>query len=531
MLLKQIVQHGKEDIKMKKQSRFLAMLVFIFPVLFITAQYAYAAQSRTIDYMPRDQELEMEHQSFAPEVIIKEVDCANGMNDANLKHSRCVACMDLKDRCPDCCLDITDAADRKTVCKDFTDNINDHPMVFEPATCAAVNDCLTDNPPPSPDTNYSDYADYCTDPAIPGCQRLGCPSGEPASAGHGHGGGANCAPEVDSDGNPTGNYVCDTNGINDLEDSGCPANAGSGFSDCDSINPKYVRSPLPDADCPPGIGHPCFQYQLSAGLRNCITTCQTAANDNETAAKDLDCCRKDSGVCGNPGSPLTGLYADRPGYQNNCTNNDSCEERAAWLECQDGHTVTPDFCCDNLTWPDCIGFENTLNTLLNGMVNGTSTNCFSNISDGFSYDFVAKSNERLMVIWQVQATPEYFYCGSGAACTPAQELTADFPSTGPTPNTYFYTTVKVYDVTNGAEVEVYPNPPVSDAVVNQRSFSNAFTIFAAVSTGKTGNPPVSILTQGHQYRVRLYYLIAPLPNYVLRSKIKDLQLVIMRVRE
>jgi hypothetical protein len=168
------------------------------------------------------------------------------------------------------------------------------------------------------------------------------------------------------------------------------------------------------------------------------------------------------------------------------------------------------------------------------MVSGSSTDCFSDISNSFIYDFVAKSNERIMMIWQVQASPEYLYCGSSSDCTPAQEAAAvgmaDLPGGGIEPSTYFYTTVKIFDITNGTEVEVYPGT-TSDAVVNQRSFTNAFTIYAAAATNMTGTPPTSILTQGHRYRIRLYYLLAPLPNYVLRSKISDLQLVIMRVRE
>ena len=84
--------------------------------------------------------------------------------------------------------------------------------------------------------------------------------------------------------------------------------------------------------------------------------------------------------------------------------------------------------------------------------------------------------------------------------------------------------ITIYDVTNGAPGErIYPVD--QGAVIYQKDFVNAFTTFAAAATGK------NLLEQGHKYRVRLQYLLAPVPGYQLTSNVSDLQLIIVRARE
>ncbi len=311
---------------------------------------------------------------------------------------------------------------------------------------------------------------------------------------------------------------------------------------------------MDDASCPTGYTH-CWEYKLTNGvnsdrnLSGCISACQAAANLQEQSAKNLDCCNRDSSVCCNDALCMYGINdtgtapRKRPGYQNNC-NDDACtgrplteDDRIHWKECQPGKNTVPSFCCDDLTPADCINYTTALDKLLGGMTSGGAFGCFGDISkagDELVYDFVAKSNEKLMVIWQATLSPEYFYCGSSSACTADQENAAaalpTLPSTGTEPNTYFYTIVKIFDLTaDGAEV--YPGTN-ADTVMNQRSFVSTFSVFAAIATGnQKADPTKSIFQQGHKYRVKLYYLMAPLGNYVLRSKVSQTQLIVMRLRE
>ncbi len=529
---------------MKNKIQISLIFLFILSGFLFVARFSYAARARSIDYIPRDQELATTEKNYTTPYVLSESDCSNFLLELNTKISRCYDCQQLKTNCSDCCIDMTTGA-RKTKCKDLTDSAQ--APIFQPIAgdtnsrkaCAVVKACqddlLIDRPetdPGSTGQSYTDFKDYCFDSSlvtgIPGCQAKGCPdsSGEPKQSSW-----TNRCQGPDTN----GTFICNDEDIDELASEGCDP-SGSAVTDCATLNPKYIITAIPDDDCPPSYIH-CWEYKLRDELKNCISACQAAAAFQEKSAKDLDCCNRDSNICESSPGSIVGLNAARPGYQENCRNDDACSDRVNWPECQPGADTIPSFCCDNLTAGNCIEFSQLRDDAINAMATGTSFGCFGDISklgDAFTYEFVAKSNEKLMVIWQVQTSPEYFYCGSSAACTSTQEASASamasLPSTGTAPNTYFYTLIKIFDMSDGNQ-EVYPYP-YADTVMNQKSFTAAFSVFAAIATGKDNAiVPQSIFKQGHKYQIKLYYLIAPLSNYVLRSKISHLQFMVLRTRE
>ncbi|MFH0918011.1 MAG: hypothetical protein V1830_02645 [Candidatus Omnitrophota bacterium] len=541
----------KSQPKFKSKVKFTLLLLFILFSFLTVVRFSYAAKTRSIDYLPRDQELSIKEKNYAPPYTLDESTC-DKLLDLNTKISRCYNCMLLKLQCSDCCINMVPPASRKTKCQNLIDSAQN--PIFQPIDgdpdlrkeCEVVADCFppAKADPGSTDQSYINFKNYCADNSVPGCQAKGCPesSGTPKQESS-----DKCEPSITK----PGAFVCNTPDIDELEDEGCKP-TGNAVKDCTTLkkspsvdlfgvidNGMYTITPMDDSDCPSSGGYTkCWEYQLTTGLASCISNCQSKTASQEESIKDLDCCRRDSDICEKTPGSIVGLNAPRPGYQNNCTNDDACLQRVDWLECQPGKDTVPSFCCDKLSADDCVGFSQQRDHLLEDMTAGTELGCFNDISrpgDDFAYEFVAKSNEKLMVIWQVQAAPEYYYCGSGTPCTLAQENNAKamltLPSTGAAPNTYFYTLVKIFDVTDGKNTEVYPHP-YADTIMNQKSFVASFSVFAAIATGyDTDTPPKSIFKQGHKYRIKLYYLIAPLSNYVLRSKVSQFQFVVLRARE
>lgn len=542
---------------LKNKNLILLICLFIFAGFLFMLKFSYAAKAISVDYMPRDQELVTTEKNYATAYNLSESDCGAYIADLNSKIARCNYCLQLKNLCTDCCINM--GTPRSTKCAQAVTDANSHPKNFQPIAgdpdarkaCTNVSACesnlLTNKPetdPGSTDTTYTNYKTYCTGVDIPGCQKLGCPdlAGWPK-----HHGSTKCQETVTL----PGGFICNDGDIDELDDNGCLPTGTVIPADCNSYahapvavpgptpdvwnNGLYIITKMDDADCPTGGYTQCWDYRRTNDLNYCLNECQIQTLDQEGTAKALDCCKRDSSICESSPGSIVGLNATRPGYQNNCTNDDACLERINWAECLTD--PTDDFCCDNLTPTDCIDLSQEKDGLFDAMVAGTSLGCFGDISksgDEFSYEFVAKSNEKLMIIWQVQTSPEYFYCGSDDDCTVTQENTAaamaTLPSTGTAPDTYFYTLVKIFDESDG-DKEVYPHP-YADTIMNQKSFAAAFSVFAAVATGKDdATPAKSIFKQGHKYKVKLYYLIAPLNNYVLRSKISQLQLLVLRIRE
>jgi len=509
-------------------------------VVFLFCPHFTFAKNTVIDYIPRDQEyIKVDKDYSSSPYVLGESSCSV-LETLNTKASKCLRCLHIKDLCPDCCLITTGT--RKTQCKDYAALLPSVVAPFQPSDggtyrerCSQVDSCVTTTGESAgaTDKGYSDYKTYCSGGSVSGCQAKGCPTTEP-------GGLAKCTASS------ANTWVCDQPGIQDLKYPGCvPANK-SGVVDCyNNYSGKfYSISPSPSS---PGS----YIYTVNPDFIKCIGSCNTAANGYEGVFKAYDCCRYDNSICCQDVGCMRGhdntvdpSLVVRPGYQNNCTGSDSdpssaCGERINWPECQIGSTV-PALCCDKLTNDDCAIFSGDMNTLVNCLARGAAScdlpsgttvpcsSCFNDISksdDELEYEFVAKSNERLLVIWQVQATPEYCKADTAdpSSCSPTSSW-----EVGDAPDTSFYTTIKIFD---DSGTEIYPG---SNAVpvLNQRSFIADFSILGAIATGMDNStPPKSIFKQGQRYRVKLYYLLTPLSNYVLRATVNHSQFIILRIRE
>ncbi|MFA5276694.1 MAG: hypothetical protein WC417_07375 [Candidatus Omnitrophota bacterium] len=529
---------------MRNRIILILILASIFCIPLSVVKSIYAAQKRAISYIPRDQELVIKSYDGDP-YVLDESKCA-ALIDLSVKLARCNRCLELKDLCRDCCINMTAGA-RKTKCSDLKDSIKT--QVFQPSDvstatereiCQKVRDCVpaigvnlgtteTTETVYTPDFNA--FKDYCssTNTEVPGCQNMGCPSDEPGDGSSTF----KCVKSGD-------NWICNQDGIQDLKYPGCVPASKSGVDDCyTSYHGNFYTTinKLPPDTCKAysalGGGSDCWEYIVNPDLINCMGRCNTGASDYERSFKAVDCCNHDKDVCCKAdsgctlGQASTDTATIRPGYQNNCANDQACKDRITWTECQPGKDTTPSFCCDNLGSADCIEISRQIDAIIKGKNFG----CFSDISnksgEEFKYEFVAKSNEKLMVIWQVQTSPEY--CEADPDNLDACKDPPSSPAIEP-PNTYFYTLIKIFDLSNGGQ-EIYP-APYADSVMNQKSFTAAFSVFAAIATGMdNSSPPKSIFQQGHRYQVKLYYLIAPLSKYVLRSTISKLQFIILRVRE
>jgi len=282
--------------------------------------------------------------------------------------------------------------------------------------------------------------------------------------------------------------------------------------------------------CPATVGAPCFVYTKTPALQGLIDSCPGVADVQELAEKTLNCCLQDSNICSKAGSSdLVGVIGARPGYNNNCSDN-YCIARVNWPECSP-NSADP-LCCDNLTNVECAGFIRDFEDGVFARCSTIGNNyCPDDIAppvpgdpaSEFKYEFVAKSNEKVMVIYQIKASPDSDYTGPPGYADIAQNVS------------YFYTLVKIFDVTNagtGIGTEVYPNSIESgiQTIINQKAFTGEFSIFSAIAADKD-SAGKSIFKQGHKYRIKLYYLLAPLDYYTITTTIKYLQFTILRIRE
>ncbi|MCU0665697.1 MAG: hypothetical protein MUF05_01200 [Candidatus Omnitrophica bacterium] len=512
---------------------FLAGL--LVSLLCVTLLYA---RDRKIDYIPRDQQLVTVDKDYSfASYYLDESDNLD-LEEINRKLSRCLECIDIKATCPDCCVAIS--PNRETKIEDFIAAVP--VMPFQPSgewdersRCFEVSRCQeqeianyhnvssTDN---LTDTQYRVFKEYCSGSSIGPCQSKGCPSDEPDSGGW----SGKCARSDDGKG-----WICDRNDIRDLKYKGCrPANK-SGVEDCyKEYSGKFytdVSLDLGEEFCISKIGEKqCYKYTPNQKFLDCADDCRNKSAIYESAYKDYNCHIFDSDICCQGSSCMYGVNHEngdtiRPGYNNNC-NNSSCISRVDWPECQP--TATPkqkELCCDTMTGETCADFLKEKDLILDEMIRGVRSSAFEDISkpgEEFVYEFVAKSNERLMIIYLVQASPEF--CEAKA---PGSGECKGAWGTDKPPATSFYTMVKMYDMSDNGK-EVYPGS--REVIINQKSFQGAFSIYSAIATPVDGDGK-SILQQGHNYKVKINYLLAPLPDYVLRAKISHLQFIILRTRE
>jgi len=211
---------------------------------------------------------------------------------------------------------------------------------------------------------------------------------------------------------------------------------------------------------------PCNQPQPS-DFHDCIERCNNYTNDYDTCFNRRECCRQ--AVCGAGGFAA---HCDGP----------SCEELVNRPACDN---LTPEICADLAEqYTQCI------------LAGGACSNCFQEIDHNFSSRFVARSRQAMTIIWQIATHPPHLENRS----------------------TYFFTKVKLFRVSDGAQIH--------ESMVHQKDLGAAFSIFCSTHI------PSDTLEPGEAYEARVYYYLAPLPDMPpLRVDVLSLRLILVRTRE
>ena len=154
--------------KLKNSIAIFLIFLFIICGFLLVAKFSYAAKLKSIDYMPRDQELNIAEKNYTTAYNLNESSCAELIN-LNTKIARCNDCMQLKAQCSDCC--INSALPRKTKCQDLADP-GLHPLspIFQPISghsderkaCQEVANCVppSKTDPGSTDFSYTNFKNY-----------------------------------------------------------------------------------------------------------------------------------------------------------------------------------------------------------------------------------------------------------------------------------------------------------------------------------------------------------------------------------
>ncbi len=431
------------------------------------------SQSRVVDYLPREETLQYVKTASTYTRSLSGISCS-AANDLLNKKNRCEQCMQLKSQCPDCCLnsDYTalkcSAADDPALYSCTSDGRNCAMDQIFASPCAAAFNC----PGQSQATN-------CATNDIPYCVELGCPSGEPAVPSGNH-----CVRDtLDST-----VWICKHNDPDARPKIPCVFKPNT-VPDCAALSdPAYT---IAEVSCPAALpGSKCYAYRQTPALTTCLSACTNFARAQERYKKNVYCCQKD--VC------CAQMGCRSVGYIEHCST-DTCRARVNWAECQPA-TLDPELCCNRLTPDRCAEWVNELTACAQGGVNGACSSCYREIDSSFNYSFVAKSNEKMVIIWGAEASPSYT------------------PSASPSPNTFFYTLVKVIQADTGAVVH--------QSITHESTFANAFSILS--STVVNG---ADVFYPGKRYYVRLYYFMPVLNGYTLSTTVSSMELIVLRIRE
>ncbi len=483
---------------MKSNLRVTRNIGVIFFVLVMSLNAAYAG---SLSYLPRDEKLDEVVTPAGYSMVLSGAACS-ATTDLVTEISRCQRCLDIQQRCPLCCLKNDHSAKKCTVADDPAlydchvnigmANVTCTNMPFDGSSCGAVGSC--------PTTSWLTNCNV----TIPGCQRKGCIGDAMPQLSFPdeciNNVGLNITTSVminNTTVNMTGSYsnistaqwICSRNKNNAAPSMGC--NPLTTVCDCTGLpTPLYKIADL-GTDCPDGFNHThCWGYDAKQNLTDCIQGCTDYSNAWEQYFKNTYCCKKN--VCCGVQGPCS---ASEVGYSKYC-DEPACDELVNWPECHGGN---PALCCFGLTSDQCQIWGQELANCASGGLGGSCRACFQQIDSTFHYDFVAKSNEKLAIIWEVDATPVYL------------------PAAAAPPSTYFFTMVKVFE--QGSTI------PVHESIVHQRSFIAAFSIFSATIVEQ------NVLQPGKKYEIRLFYLLPALSGYTLYSTIQQLEFIVLRVRE
>ncbi|MFA5138767.1 MAG: hypothetical protein WC728_05980 [Elusimicrobiota bacterium] len=391
-----------------------------------------------LTYLPRNEDVQMV--SSGKGVVLTEHYC-DAAQELIRRTQECQDCVLRKTRCPNCCL-ASPSANRPYEairCARIGDPFGVDPRV----ACTAGS--RFDGACPQASLSVSDQAifnDCGRISEIPHAQSRGCPGLEPS---------LNSDPVVPLF-------------------TGC----GSYFSSFEGGHFDVATSQTGEV----ASAEPTEKY------RDFVDACRQDADARESCEKRVRCCKTE--VCGSGG------------YDANCVDME-CKTRVQAWERANKRVKTVDrgsLECWELTNSDCLRLNEEAQNCLNDVAGGTCGGCFLRIyaDDSFNYRFVAKSNEKVVLLWKLYTT-----------------------STGDSSQTdYFYSKIQVED----AKREIIYTSPV-----HQKVFQGSFGVFSAISV------PPELLKTGEEYFARLYYFINEDPKLKLRMDVTGAEIVAIRVRE
>ena len=499
------------------------------------------SEARNVTYLPRDQEMQAVSQNYnGSGYKLGELSCTAATGADALDRS--MACVGARLDCPDCCLDWThlDANGRPTMKSTPMVTITTPPafpyynqteILFNSSdgsdsnVCSAVRNCTNGNVNvdpviyPRPPFRQTGCATLPLQ-EISHCQERGCPGVDLNLYINAQPFLLNPVHKCEQVGATPDKWLCDTT----IQHK--PA-----FDGCEPLSADYACSgpvyTITTAPCDPAWGFPathvCSYYEFTSAYRDCINKCITGAQGFERYERDTDCLLHGDAVC------PTGTSG--PGFVQNCVSY-QCQQRIDWPECKPPlGSSTNALCCDNeaLDAAKIKEYQDSYNKCFDREMRdgGGCLDCFQPLgtkTKPFQYDFIARSGQKMVVIWQLQVTPHYCLTPNDT-CPDAHHW-----DVGPVPTSYVYTTAKVFDITNGNETEVFPGT-TTKGTLSQRAFAGAFSIFAATAVNKKDDEKTSFLEQGHRYRVKLYWYIPSISSAILSADVLWAQLTVIKTRE
>lgn len=460
-----------------KQHGHIGILPFLVTlVIVLLVSYAAYGKNKYMQYLPRDESVHTVTKTYT-NLVVGELSCGDSeIGHISRELANCTSCVkDWRDMCPDCCL-VIEPGKRATACSagDNATLYDCRAFAFSVAHCSQLNDC-------------SGNSNYTCDAPLQHCQNKGCAVAEPnPDESHGEW----CVQSA-------GQWICSEDNLFPKSTGCVPSEAAynEGVRKCQGTphQPHTYYEITPLAPCPVGGGNStpgsvCYEYAAKSDFEDCINTCINYTDESETCLQRVDCCKKQE-VCPSSDGNTTVTRAARCDY----TLAGACDMLINHPE------------CDTYTMDDCTRLNNQFQDCINEPESGACYVCFEPFPD-VAYTFVAKSKEKMMVIWQIATSNSHADAGFD-------------PS-----STYFYTRVKVTDNTAGRFVH--------ESVVNQKSFTGAFNIFAATAVDKvkTISGERYLLEPGRSYTVRPYYYIAEMQKH-LTIRITRIQLTILRIRD
>jgi hypothetical protein len=446
------------------------------------------AKTKSIKYLPQDYSMEMLKQDYKKNPIeLSGVDCATAPQAQ--AYFNCQACTTLRQLlCKDCCF-LGAPANGQLRCADgdpaYCDTRPGLPFDTDDNACPAAQctetSCQNQQPPVAdcPDAQHEQY------------QYLGCPkTTEPAPQW-----GSDCIGDEDT------SWSC-SNGALDARPACVPRvdfrlPSGSPLQACGTLPPYDLIDGQPEElykhkDTPMGPWHfpedsrcdnnwaKCFEYAVNPDYFACVKTCKDTAKAREDCAAQQKCCT--DAVC--PDETPSGIV-NCPHRSDPADPMQSCDKRIA-KQCDTIYATAP-----------CNVIIKKYNEWL---LSGDAPDCFQPVdpSQQFKYRFVARSNEKITITWQV-------LCNAVKKGNPDES------------DRMFYTMVRVRDEDGGQ--------PAHNSIIHQRSFQNKFFISAATTI------PAGYLQAGKAYIAEIYYYIPLLQNEELQMNVEYLQLILHRSRE